>query len=306
MLQITMDENKNAVIRGEFWQLDNIYFRIEQFAGQHGMYWNHPFPGYENASKLLLALAYEIRHAERGDRELYVYGNGISDIDIAPAGTPRSQIVKEEDKHDPEELIQDIEDDIMFNSDVDLDDFYEMDEDDQRDVLDDLDIDPDDAETYLNYLNKPTYPFAREDYPDASVYNTALQFRLPMPEAVLYALIINELMKQKSEFIRYSEALAANDDSGLHDYWQDDLERRLRCELLYLEEFAEQVFSCVYRIIGLEAYAEFRRKIETPLSERSLFKGLLDSDVERLEKITSDAKAWTPEGMKDLLKRLGL
>lgn len=304
MLQITLDENNNAVIRAEFWELDHIYFRLLQFAGQHGMYRDHPFPGYENATKILLALTYEIRHAENGDRELYTYYNGISDDKIAPAGTHRSQIVKEEDKHVPEELIKNIEDDIMFNSDIDLDDFYEMDEDKQADVLDDLDIDPDDAETYLNYLNIPTYPYAQDDYPDATLHNTALQFRLPLAEAILYAMIINELMKQKDEYIHFAENLADETNTGLSEYWRDDIDSRLRFELLTLEQLSEQVFSCIYRILGHEKYAEFRKKIEAPLSERSLFKDLTDDDIARLEEITTHTVIALPKDMLAFLNQI--
>jgi len=305
MLQIILDKEKNIIVRAEFWELDQMYFLLLRFAGDHSMYKVCPFPGYEKATSLLLALNYEIRHAEQGDRELFTQLNGISDYKIAPIGTPRELIVKEEDIHEPEELVNDVEDAIMFGTDLDLDAFYDMDEDDQRDVLDELDIDPDDEDNYLAWINHPTtYPFAREDYPEVSEYNTYLQFRLRFPEALLYALILNELTKQKDYFMHYSEKLADSQPEGDRGYELLMINRRFRPELLFLENFAEQTFACLSEILSVDEYRLFRKIIEAPLDERNFFKDLTDDDIKRLEEITAKSNIAGDDDLRNFLEQI--
>ncbi|MSS16034.1 hypothetical protein [Porcincola intestinalis] len=95
------------------------------------MYQECTFPGYEKATGLLLALAYEIKQAEQRNRELYVNWNGIPKDAIASLDTPYEQIIKPENVHGPENVIKDIEDTMMMDSDTDSGDFYEISEDKQ-------------------------------------------------------------------------------------------------------------------------------------------------------------------------------
>jgi len=305
MLQISLDKENNIVVRAEFWELDQMYFLLLRFTGDHSMYQVCPFPGYEKATSLLLALNYEIRHAEHGDRELYTQSSGISSYKIAPIGTLRELIVKEEDIHEPEELVNDVEDAIMFGTDLDLDAFYDMDEDDQRDVLDELDLNPDDEDNYLAWINRPTtYPFAREDYPEASEYNTYLQFRLRFPEAFLYALILNELIKQKDYFMHYSEKLADSQPEGDRGYELLMINRRFRPQLLFLENFSEQTFACLSEILSLDEYRHFRKIIEAPLDERSFFKDLTDDDIKKLEEVTAKSNIHSGDDLRSFLEQI--
>lgn len=307
MFQITLDKENNAIVRGEFWELDHMYFNILKFAGKHGMHQTCPFPGYEKATDVLLALAYEIRQAEQWNRELYVYWNGIPEGTIAPLNTPHEQIIKPENVHDPDDVIKDVEDTVMMDSDTELDDFYEMDEDEQTELLEDLRVDEDEIDAYMEYLHQPqTYPFAGEDYPRASGYNTVLQFRIPLPEALLYSLILNELLKQKDRYFEYSYSLKDKNPNGLYDYEIDMLNRRFRSEVLALQDFCEQTFACIYSIVGFEAYQEFRKIIEAPLSERSFFKDLAESDVKRIENVTAKAQIYSAEELKRFIQQLSL
>ena len=119
MLQTTIDPNtRDLIVRGEFFEFDRIYFLVERLAGNHGIDKQPPLPAYKNAAELLLSLNYEIRHAENGDRELYTCWSGIHSHWIAPAGTPVGQIIKPENVLDPDDIINEIEDALLFDLDV--------------------------------------------------------------------------------------------------------------------------------------------------------------------------------------------
>ena len=130
MLQAVFDkETAGIIVRGEFFDLDKIYFMNERLAGNYGVDNTCLLDGYGEAAAVLKSLNYEIRHAEHGDRDLYVAYNGIHEDWFAPVGTPAVRILKEEDQNDPDEIINEIEDGVMTDLDIDLDEFYEMDED---------------------------------------------------------------------------------------------------------------------------------------------------------------------------------
>ena len=97
MLQAVLEKDTNEIlIRGEFFELDEIYFMIKRITGDYGISKNPPLPEYQNALFMLLALTHEIRYAENGNRELYCMYNGIREEYVAPAGTPAEQIIKPE------------------------------------------------------------------------------------------------------------------------------------------------------------------------------------------------------------------
>ncbi len=310
MLRVIVDENNNAVIRAESWDLDHMYIHLLQFAGQPVIgidYTKYPFPGYKKAASLLLAFAYEIRHANHGDRELYTARNGILSGMIAPEGTPREQIVKPEDIREPCEVIDYVEDEILTETDIDPDDFEKMSEADQRDFLAGIQIDPDDMKTYLAYLHRPAaYPFAQEDYPHASVYNTYIQFRLPLAETLLYALILNDLLKQKKQFLHSCERQTQEPDERKmrKEYEKNSLYLQMRSELLYMERFCEDVFASLYKIVDLDTYKEFHKKTEAPLSERSPFRNLTNNDIKRLEDIASSAKINSADDLRSFMEKI--
>lgn len=187
MLQAVFDkETAGIIVRGEFFDLDKIYFMNERLAGNYGVDNTCLLDGYGEAAAVLKSLNYEIRHAEHGDRDLYVAYNGIHEDWFAPVGTPAVRILKEEDQNDPDEIINEIEDGVMTDLDIDLDEFYEMDEDDQREALGELYLDEEGMEMFFSWLHKEqTWPFRTEDYPDAGEKNTYLQFRIPFAEGLL-------------------------------------------------------------------------------------------------------------------------
>lgn len=66
-------------IKGDFFDLDRLYFSIFKFTGFHGIDSKCTFPGYEAVCENLLGLCYEIRHAWQGDRDIEQVYNGIQD-----------------------------------------------------------------------------------------------------------------------------------------------------------------------------------------------------------------------------------
>ena len=142
MLQAVLDKDAvGIIIRGEFFELDKLYFLNERLAGTYGINNICLLEGYQEATVVLKSLNYEIRHAEHGDRDLYLSYNGIRKDWFAPKGTPDAQIVKEENANDPQEIIDEIEDAVMMDLDMDLEEFYDMDEDEQCDALEELNLD---------------------------------------------------------------------------------------------------------------------------------------------------------------------
>lgn len=205
MLQTIIDKDTSEIIiRGEFFELDKIYFLIERLSGNYGNPEKHYLPDYENAANLLLGLTHEIRKAESGDRELYVSYNGIRDYWIAPAGTPDSQIVKFEEEQKEMARFDPFDDIILFDLDMDPDEFYDLPEDKQWDLLEEgaPDLDPDEIDAYLTWLHRDhTYYFHEEDYPGASSVNTRLQFRIPFREGILYAFVLKTLLTMKDKIM---------------------------------------------------------------------------------------------------------
>lgn len=282
MLQTAFDKNTSQIIiRGDFFELDRIYFMIERLSGNYGIGSTCLLNGYEQAASILQALNYEIRHAQQGDRELYVSYNGLNERWIAPTGTPAAQISKEEDQHDPDKIIEEFADSILIDMDINLDEFYDMDEYDQREVLADLNLSADEAEIFFTWLNrKPTWYFSSEEYPGASEKNTLLQFRLPFAEALLHALILRELLSLKTSFMEKSIAQAKENKYSMGGYELLFCRRRMPSELLLLEQLMEEIFSAIYDAIGDENYDSFQNALP-PIGS---FHGMRKMDVKKAER----------------------
>ena len=78
MLSVQKSSNTNGVIlRGDFFDLDRLYFAIMKFTGFHGKDDQCVFDNCSEACENLLGLCYEIRHAWQGDRGIEEVYNGI-------------------------------------------------------------------------------------------------------------------------------------------------------------------------------------------------------------------------------------
>lgn len=281
MLEATYNKKTNEIIiRGDFFELDHIYFLIQRISGNYGIDSECVLDGYTHAASILQALNHEIRQAQSGNRELHVSYNGIGTGWIAPAGTPAAQIVKPEGQDDPDDLINEIEDALMIETELELDDFYEMDEFDQADILLDLNFDSEEIDTYLAWLHaESTWYFSLEDYPKASDTNTSLQFRLPVAEALLHALILRDLLAQKDVFMQKYTALVSKDKNGLGAYELFFCRHRMPSELLEAEILVTEIFAAVYTAVGDEHYD----KLQAHMPPVGAFQGMTADDVHRAE-----------------------
>jgi len=288
MLQTVYDKETNEIIiRGEFFDLDKIYFINERLMGTYGVDKSCLLPSYQEASLILKGLNYEIRHAEHGDRELYSAYNGIRKDWFAPVGTPDELIVKEEDQNDPDEIIAEIEDAVTLDLDMDLDEFYEMDEDDQREALEELWLDDEELEFFFAWLHKEqTWFFKSEDYPSFSETNTYLQFRLPLFEGFLYALILRDMLSQKELFLKKSIQQAKENKNGLGTYELNFCRHRLPEELLLTELLMTGLFECVYTAAGDENYDILYSKM-LPIGT---FNGCSAQDIKNVLQNTSQTR----------------
>ena len=78
MIYIEKAKDTNGVyLKGDFFDIDRLYFAIFKFTGYHGMDDRCVFPGCDAICESLLGLCYEMRHAWQGDRDLEQVYNGI-------------------------------------------------------------------------------------------------------------------------------------------------------------------------------------------------------------------------------------
>jgi hypothetical protein len=78
MIYIEKAKDSNGVfLKGDFFDLDRLYFAIFKFTGYHGMDDQCVFPGCAAICESLLGLCYEMRHAWQGERGLEQVYNGI-------------------------------------------------------------------------------------------------------------------------------------------------------------------------------------------------------------------------------------
>ena len=284
MLMSTFDKNAaEFIVRGEFFELDKLYFLIERLSGNYGIPPRHYLPEYENAASLLLGLNYEIRKAESGDRELYTAYNGLHFHWFAPAGTPDSQIMTLEEEERNNKRFVDFDDIILFDLDMDPDEFGELDYDRQEELLDDLlSVDSEEAEAYLDWINRgPIYRFRQEEYPEASETNTYLQFRISFAEGVLYAFVIETLLSFRRTIFENAYARTSDSSDPLAEYEMDYCMRRLPYELALLDVLKELLFTQIREVCSREEYLALRKK-EAP---RDFFRNLSDSKIKELSEL---------------------
>ena len=282
MLRTVLNEEKSYItVRGEFFDLDKIYFMNERLAGTYGIGNTCLLDGYGEAASMLKGLNYEIRHAERGDRDIYVAYNGIRDEWFAPEGIPDYRIVKEEDLHEPEEAVNEIEDAVMFDLNLDLDDFLDKDEEEQRELLDDLDLDPDLVDSYFDWMYKAqVWPFRSEDYPGASEKNTYLSFDIPFAEGVLYALLYRDLLDRREEYVAKSLLQAKENKNGWGAYEFDFCKTRMQSELCLVQLLMSELFASVYSVVGEEGFEMLQEKLPV-----GVFQGLTMDGVKKIEDV---------------------
>lgn len=302
MLQAVLAKESNEIIiRGDFFELDQIYFLIERINGRCGIDRPCLLPEYQTALSMLLALNYEIRHAQQGDRELYSIYNGIRENWIAPAGTPANRIVKREDLHEPEELISQVEDAVLIETDIDPIDFQFLDADEQEEILFDLRFEDDEIKEYIQWAHKkPTYYFAHEECPEHSRNNILLQFRIPAAEGILYAVILREIFKNKDLLLENMMTAAESVDEGMRNYEKDYCLLRARPELCLLEQLMEEIFSCVAHLLGPDLYIKIQKK-EVP---KDFLKKLDEKAVRRTEELLSKYSGKVASGAEQFMNEL--
>ena len=213
-------EGNGVSLKGDFFDLDRLYFAIFKYTGFHGIDSNCTFPGYDAICENLLGLCYEIRHAWQGDRNIEQVYNGIH-----------------EDW---------------------FDDYQELDSNKTIDDFDNFwDEDHDCEEVYQN--NEFSIKFSRKDFPDVTKSNTYFSIPLIFPEAVFYSLILLELLKKKDIFLHTKKMLTENNDASTelnkeYYYFQADE------DIARITLFTNQTLHALYRFIGEERYTTFINK----------------------------------------------
>jgi len=80
MFSVEKSSNTNGVtLKGDFFDLDRLYFAIMKFTGNHGINDKCPFDNCYLACENLLGLCYELRHAWQGDRDIEQVYNGVEE-----------------------------------------------------------------------------------------------------------------------------------------------------------------------------------------------------------------------------------
>jgi len=213
-------DGNGIFLKGDFFDLDRLYFAIYKYTGFHGIDSKCTFPGYDAVCENLLGLCYEIRHAWQGDRNIEQVFNGIH-----------------EDW---------------------FDDYEESDSQKTIDALDSRwDEHPDGKEAYQN--DELSIRFSRKDFPDVTKSNTYFSIPLTFPEATFYSLILLELLKKKDVFLHAKKLLAEKNDANIelnkeYYYFQAN-EDIARMTLL-----TNQILYILYRFISEERYNAFINK----------------------------------------------
>ena len=261
MLHIDGKEIHSVRISGEFWDFDRLYFAIAKITGDYAASKAmHPYPEIKKVCETLLALNYELRSAQNGDREILAQHNGISSSMFAPAGREENVIPEgwtrerhfgdsDFDLDDFETLIWDV-----LPEEIDLDVYEELSSEGKGMLLNNFGLDPDDVEEYVEWLEEDDrylYKFAAKDYPGCGTVNTWISVSIPFAEAFLYALIIQLLLQKKDRLLAYYRALAEADPGmeGLHRAYCCSTVHEDYARLLL---FKELVFSCLYQAIDSE------------------------------------------------------
>ena len=218
-------EGNGVLLKGDFFDLDRLYFAIFKYTGFHGPDNKCIFPEYDAICENLLGLCYEIRHAWQGDRDIEQVYNGIRKDWFDDYKEPG--LYKTTQKNNPGD---------------------QKDEDDEY-----LDM----GDSYLN--DEFNIKFFREDFPHVTENNTYFSIPITFTEAVFYSLIILELLRKKDIFLLARKLLAEKNDSFIelnkeYNYFQanEDIAR--------ITLFTNHVLHTLYKFIGEEKYLTFINK----------------------------------------------
>ena len=224
MIIVEKARERNGVsLKGDFFDLDRLYFAIYKYTGFHGIDGKCIFPGYDAICENLLGLCYEIRHAWQGNRNIEQVYNGIHEYWFDDYKEPA--LFKTIDKNDLNHL---------------------------------CDEDPDEKEAYPN--DEFEIKFTRKDFPNAAESNTYFSIPLIFPEAVFYSLILLELLNKKDIFLQARKLLAEKNDALIelnkeYYYFQanEDIAR--------ITLFTNHTLHTLYKFIGEEKYTAFINKL---------------------------------------------
>ena len=101
MFSIEKSSNTNGVtLKGDFFDLDRLYFAIMKFTGNHGIDDKCPFDNCYLTCENLLSLCYELRHAWQGDRDIEQVYNGVGEEWFSDNKTTAVYQPEEEDAYD--------------------------------------------------------------------------------------------------------------------------------------------------------------------------------------------------------------
>lgn len=218
-------EGNGVILKGDFFDLDRLYFAIYKFTGYHGVDSICTFPGYNAVCENLLGLCYEIRHAWQGDRDIEQVYNGIH-----------------------EDWFDDYQESNSHKTIV------------ENGLSDMCDEEPDDHEVYKN--DKLMIKFSRKDFPAVTNSNTYFSIALTFPEAVFYSLILLELLKKKDIFLQVKKLLAEKNDS-LTELNKEYYYFQANEDIARITLFTNHTLNAFYRFIGEEKYNTFMKKFNS-------------------------------------------
>lgn len=109
MLSLGKNQDKFGLkLEGDFFDLDRLYFAIFKLTGQFGLNSKCPYEGYANVCEYILALCYEIRHAQEGNRGLIAKYNGLRSLWFEDEDDEDwDEDENEDDDYDFDELLED-------------------------------------------------------------------------------------------------------------------------------------------------------------------------------------------------------
>jgi len=217
-----------VLLVGDFFDLDRLYFAIMRFTGFHGLEDDCPFDGCEEVCENLLGLCYELRHAWQGARGLLEIYNGIHDDWFGDYPQPKTA------KH------------------------FDADESNDEDEFFSEDIDGEDENTEDDYIDAERL-FSRAEFPFTTERNTYFTTLISFPEAVFYALIISDLLKQKEAFL-LSRKRMAETKGPLQRLDQDYYCFVAEEDLARLTSYVQQTLRTLYHCIGNLRYKTFINK----------------------------------------------
>jgi len=217
------NDTNGVVLKGDFFDLDRLYFAIFKFTGYHGMDDQCVFPGCAAICESLLGLCYELRHAWQGDRDLEQVYNGIQNE--------------------------------WF------DDYREMDESFDDDELDFDDDDGDGDGEEDDYSHEYCFRFSRAEFPEVNEKNTYFSIHLSFPEVVYYALILSDLLGKKDLFFQARKSVM--EQSGpQQELNKEYFHFKAEVDVARITIFVKQTLQALYQFIGENKYLVFMNKFK--------------------------------------------